>query len=90
MAFQTGNKLAGSRKGRPNKATKETREAFKALIEANVGKMDGWLQKAAKKNPAAALALIVDMAEFVLPKLQRTELTGANGETLKVTLVKGL
>jgi hypothetical protein len=89
-SFKAGDKRAGRKPGTANRVTKETREAFRLLIEANTDKLDGWLQKAAKKNPIAALTLLKDLAEFVIPKLQRTELTGKDGEALQVTLVKGL
>lgn len=89
-SFTAGDKRAGRKPGTPNGVTRETREAFRLLIENNIPKLDGWLQKAAKKNPIAALTLLKDLAEFVIPKLQRTELTGKDGEALQVTLVKGL
>ena len=80
----------GSRKGRPNKATAELRATVKQLAEGLASDVEAWIRKGAKRSPLAAARLVVDLLEFSVPKLQRTELTGLNGEPLKVTLVKGL
>ena len=78
----------GRPKGSPNKATQELREAFKNLLDMNTPNMIGWLSTVAQENPAKALDICASMAEFVIPKLARQELTGANGgaiETKNVT-----
>lgn len=80
----------GSRKGKPNKATAELRLVVKRLAEGLAPEVEKWIRKGAKRNPLAAANLVVTLLEFAVPKLQRTELTGVNGEPLKVTLVKGL
>ena len=67
---------AGRTKGVGNKVTTETREAFKKLVEDNTPAFQGWLDKIAKTNPAKAFELITNLAEYVLPKLSRTEVTG--------------
>ena len=74
MSFKIGNKLAGSRKGVPNKATKEIREAFKLLVEGNLDNMKVWLSDVAEEDPEKALNILLKMSEFVVPKLQRQEI----------------
>lgn len=74
MAFKKGNQLAGSRKGIPNKATKEIREAFKLLVEDNLDNMKVWLSDVAEEDPERALNILLKMSEFVVPKLQRQEI----------------
>ena len=74
MSFKVGNKLAGSRKGVPNKATKEIREAFKLLVQGNLENMKGWLSDVAEEDPEKALNILLKMSEFVVPKLQRQEI----------------
>ena len=74
MSFKVGNKLAGSRKGKPNKATKEIREAFKLLIEDNLPNMKVWLSDVAEEDPERALNILLKMSEFIVPKLQRQEI----------------
>jgi hypothetical protein len=74
MSFKVGNNLAGSRKGKPNKATHEIREAFKELVEGNLDNIATWLQDVAEDDPEKALNIILKMSEFVVPKLQRQEI----------------
>ncbi len=74
MSFKVGNKLAGSRKGIPNKATKEIREAFRLLVEGNLDNMKVWLSDVAEDDPEKALNILLKMSEFVVPKLQRQEI----------------
>ena len=73
MAFEKGNKLAGTRKGIPNKTTLEIRNAFQLLIENNQDKMQLWLTETAMEEPARALEIILKMSEYIVPKLSRTE-----------------
>jgi len=72
----------GRRPGVPNKITASARELFAAFLDHNAAFAQTWIDRVAKKNPKAALELLVKVAEFCLPKLQRTELTGANGSPL--------
>lgn len=84
MSFQKGQSgnPAGRKKGTPNTATKKAREAFAALADGNVERVQGWLNQVAEKDPATAMRLFLDLAEFSVPKLQRTELTGKDGAEL--------
>lgn len=62
----------------------------KQLTDALAPDVEKWIRRGAKRNPLAAANLVVSLLEFAVPKLQRTELTGKDGEALQVTLVKGL
>ena len=73
MPFAKGNQLAGSRKGVPNKATHEIRQAFEMLMTDNLDNMNIWLSDVANEDPERALNIMIKMAEFIVPKLQRTE-----------------
>lgn len=74
---KTGPKYGkkSSRKGVPNKVTKDMREAFQGLIEDNTDKMQGLLDRVAQHDPAKALEIIHKFSDFFLPKLTRTEYT---------------
>ena len=67
---------AGRTKGVSNKVTTETREAFKKLVEANTPEFQSWLDRIAESNPSKAFELVTNLAEYVLPKLSRTEVIG--------------
>lgn len=63
----------GRRKGVPNKATSTVREIFVHFVEHNAADAQVLYDKVAKKNPAKALEILAKVAEFVLPKLTRSE-----------------
>ena len=69
----------GRPKGVPNKSTSIVKEAIAKLLERNVGNMDLWLEKVAQDDPYKALDLMNKLCEYHVPKLARTELTGADG-----------
>lgn len=81
--------VRGSRKGIPNKATALAREAIAQFVDANAPRLQGWLDDIAadpKHGPVAAFKCVQDLLEYHIPKLQRTEHTGKDGEKLTVTL----
>ena len=94
MARGPGKGKTNNPKGRPrgsqNRATKDVREAFKKLIENNLDNMEIWLEEVAKESPSKALQIIKDLSEYILPKLQRTELSGGDNKPLdKITFKFG-
>src|SRR5215469_8954418 len=70
---QGGKTGGGSRKGIPNRITADVRKAISAFAEANVGKLQTWLDAVAAKDPAKAAELFVRLLDFHIPKLARTE-----------------
>ena len=69
----------GRPKGTPNKATALAREAFANFIADNAGRVQELFDQVAADNPAKALELMTRIAEFVIPKQQRTEIDGELG-----------
>jgi hypothetical protein len=77
----------GRPKGAVNKSTKVVREAIAELLSRNSAYMDRWLQRVAegdevlglKPDPYKALDIMLKMSEYHIPKLARTEVTGADG-----------
>jgi hypothetical protein len=77
-----GRKTGGRTKGTPNKATAGARQAIAALVEANMGKINGWLARTAKDDPARAADLLIRLLEYYVPKLARSEISGPNGDAI--------
>lgn len=77
----------GSRKGKPNRVTANAREAIARFIDGNAGRLQGWLDEIEadpKQGSAAALRCFAELLEYHVPKLSRTELTGAGGGAIIV------
>lgn len=74
------------RTGRPvgtkNRQTAEIRAAYQNLVEMNLIEMSTWIQTIAATDPAKAFELMIKLSEFVIPKLSRAEVTGADGGDL--------
>ena len=71
--------------GKPNKATRNAREAIAALVEDNAPRMQGWLDKIAKEQGALmAWRCLHDVIEYHIPKLSRQEVVGGDGGPLEV------
>src|SRR6188508_2969320 len=86
-----GTRFGGRTKGTQNKATAHAREAIAAFVDGQASRLEGLLEKIeAADGPKAAFACLVDLLEFHVPKLARTELTGIDGADLlpKVLLYK--
>lgn len=78
-------------KGSPNKSTQAAREAIAAFVDGNAGRLQGWLDRVAegvtddegkyivKPNPEKAFEMFQSVVEYHVPKLARTEMTGADG-----------
>lgn len=72
MPFKKGNKLAGSRKGKPNKTTADVKAMVQGALDDAGGQR--YLARQAKDNPKAFLTLV--------GKLLPLQLTGAGGKDL--------
>lgn len=84
MGFKKGvvTNPKGRPKGKPNKTTAEIREAYQKLVEDNLTNMTKWLGEVAQQNPEKAMELMLKLSEYMIPKLARQEVTGADGADL--------
>jgi hypothetical protein len=90
MAAPKGHaKYGGRSKGTPNKSTANAREAIALFVEGNIEKLQEWLDDIAEtEGSRAAWECFMDTVEYHIPKLQRTELTGENGQRLEIKVVR--
>jgi len=77
-----GTRPPGRKRGTPNKVTQSAREVFAAFLEHNAPKAQKWIDRVSVRNPGKALDVLVKLADFFMPKLQRVEVTGKNGSPL--------
>ena len=79
---KAGGRIAGT----PNKTTQQAREAIALFVDGNAHRLAEWLDEVAngipdadiKPNPAKAFELFQSVVEYHVPKLARTEITGAD------------
>ena len=75
----------GRKKGVPNKATRNAREAIARLVDGNAERMQEWLDRIAEEEgPLKAWQCMTDVIEYHIPKLARTEHTGGDGGPIQV------
>jgi len=77
--FAEGN--TGRKAGTPNKATKDIRDAFTLLIENNLSKLQEDINGL---EPKQRVKLLLDMAQFVVPKLRSIDLKSDVEETITI------
>ena len=64
----------GRKRGVKNVVTQNVREMFAEFVHNNDAKVQTLFDRVAKKDPAKALTIYTNLADFVLPRLQRTEI----------------
>lgn len=85
-----GRKTGGRKQGVPNKATANAREAIAIFVDQNASRLQAWLDEIAEQEGAkAAWQCFVDLVEFHVPKLARTEHVGDGGGPVKAVLEVG-
>jgi hypothetical protein len=88
----TGLPGPGRPKGLPNRSTVAAREAIARFVDGNVEKLQGWLDEIAadpKHGPLVAFKCVMEVCEYHIPKLARTEHTGKDGGAIVVRAKDG-
>ena len=77
----------GRVKGTPNKSTAKAREAIAVFVDGNAERLQGWLEAIAddpKYGPKTAFDCFMQVAEYHVPKLARTEHVGDGGGAIEI------
>ena len=85
------HKIQGAGPGRPkgvvNKSTANAREAIARFVDGNAHRVQIWLDAIAEtEGPLKAFQCYTDMIEYHVPKLARTELTGADQGAIEMVV----
>jgi len=91
---KTRPKTGGRSSGTPNKVTAAAREAIAMFVDGNAHRLEEWLDSVAKgipdegikPNPAKAFELFQSVVEYHVPKLARTEHTGADDGPIEMVV----
>lgn len=83
-----GRKTGGRKKGTPNKVTTATRETLQAAFEELAPDFVAVMRAAKEAEPTEFASLYLRLAEFSVPKLARTEVTGESGEAISIEIVR--
>ena len=84
---KTRNKTGGRTVGTPNKSTALAREAIAKFVDGNADKLQQWLDEIAmneKLGPKVAFDCFMQVAEYHVPKLARTEHTSPENQPVKI------
>lgn len=83
MAKGGAREGAGRKPGTPNKDSALAREAIARFVDCNTERLQGWLDAIAADSPEKAFNCVKDLIEYHVPKLARTEHTGADGGAIQ-------
>jgi hypothetical protein len=85
-----GKKTGGRQAGTPNRATAAAREAIARFVDGNADRLQGWLDEIHRDRGAeAAFGCFTSLLEYHVPKLQRSEVTGKDGEAQRMVITWG-
>lgn len=85
MAFEKGQNT--NRKGKPNKTGKVNQEFWQLILDRQAERIEQALDKVFTKNPGQYLTLLMEMSEFVMPKMARHEFATEEGDTLQIPII---
>lgn len=83
----TGVVPVGRPKGVKNKSNEKAKAAIASFIDGNAERIQSWLDEIyEREGPKAAFNCFSDMLEYHVPKLARTEVTGADEGPVEIVI----
>ena len=76
-----GVKTGGREKGTPNRLTKELRRVLKDLLYHELKNLPEHLNSL---EPKDRLELVVKLLPYVIPKMERQDITGSEGKEIQI------
>lgn len=80
MGFKKGEEWNGNSKGRTkgsqNKTTKEVKEILNRVVSNQLDDLEKDIKKLKKIDPVAAMKMSIKLLDYVIPKMNKLELTG--------------
>jgi len=77
----------GRAKGSKNKSSEAAKAAIASFIDGNASRIQVWLDEIyEREGPKAAFNCFSDMLEYHVPKLARTEVTGADEGPVEIVI----
>lgn len=72
--FEVGNKLGGRKPGSLNRSTEQMKLTLARAANKTLDTISEDLERVRKDNPEKAIQLALQLMEYVMPKLSRTEM----------------
>ena len=72
--FEVGNKLGGRKVGSLNRSTEQMKLTLARAANKTLDTISEDLERVRKDNPEKAIQLALQLMEYVMPKLSRTEM----------------
>ena len=76
----------GRKVGTKNLVTQSVREMFADFVAYNAANVQALFDRVSKKDPAKALTIFTNLADFVLPRLARTEVVNTGDPLVSLNI----
>lgn len=81
-----GTKTGGRTKGTPNVVNQPLKEKFSKLLDGY--SVELMIKDLKTLEPAERLRIVTGLAEFIVPKLQRSEVKNEDGNEITIKLIR--
>lgn len=82
-----GVRIGGRNKGTPNRLTSDIRQCFADIMQNMGPRMEEWIERVAETDPGRAAEIILKLAEYHIPKLSRSIISGDKENPIQFVVV---